>query len=61
MKIIEEDRVFVKSARKNVESQAKKIMLQGLETQVRRDSFRNLINHAFIISFTIMIFMGLFF
>lgn len=35
MEIIEQDRRFIKQARKDVESQAHKMLEQGMETQVR--------------------------
>lgn len=35
VEIIEQDRRFIKQARKDVESQAHKMLEQGMETQVR--------------------------
>ena len=35
MEIVEQDRRFVKQARKEVETQAQKMLEQGMETQVR--------------------------
>lgn len=43
VEVIEQDRRFVKQARKEVESQAQKMLEQGMETQV---SFT--INHTYI-------------
>jgi hypothetical protein len=39
VEIIEQDRRFVKQARQQVESQALKMLEQGMETQVRLNSF----------------------
>ena len=43
VEVVEQDRRFIKQARKEVETQAQKMLEQGMETQVGRELFMQIL------------------